>query len=317
MIYNALGNSGLIVSKFSLGTWLNFDSMNSSGSESTLFKNAFNEGVNFFDTADSYGDAEIVLGKALKKFPRKDVVVSTKVFFGSDFPNRSGLGKKHLIHSVEESLKRLNMEMLDLLYLHRFDNNTPLEETLLTINQLISQGKILYWGVSRWSKIQLEQAIEICDRFQYPKPIAYQDVYNLFNYTSGGDEFVGYLKKNGIGLVGYSPLARGVLTNKYKNTIPINSRAANDDYAKFMYDLTEEKIKSVQLLEPLSKKYKCTVAQLVTSYLYSKNIESLVFGFSYVSQFQEIIKSKDITLESESINEIKNIFKNYNYDKSL
>lgn len=256
MEYRKLGNTGLKVSSISLGSWLNFSNPRQKNNSYALIDRAYELGINFFDSANVYddGQAELFLGKALKKYPRQSFVVTTKAFWPiGDGPNDHGLSRKHLIEQVNKSLKKLQMDYIDIFYCHRFDNDTPLEETLKTLDDMVRQGKILYLGVSEWTVAQMEQALRVADAYLLDRIVVNQPSYNILDrYIE--DDIIPFAQSHGIAQVVFSPLAQGILTGKYKNgeRPPSSSRGAKTQAAVPTHkwkreDILEGKYKRGQL----------------------------------------------------------------------
>jgi voltage-dependent potassium channel beta subunit len=293
MKYRNLGKSGLKVSEISLGSYINFGSKISESDSIKIIKKAYELGVNFFDTADSYaeGKAEQILGRAFRGLKRESFVIATKCFMPRyDYVNARGLSRKNIIESVNQSLKNLNLEYLDLLYCHRFDPDTPLEETVSTLDDLIKAGKILYWGFSRWEREQIAMALEYCDKASKYKPIANQHFYNLLN-TQGEDQFE-YCKKIGIGVVAYSPLAQGVLTDKYLGGhIPKGSRASDESLKKAMWNLQSSDLDKVKEIKKHADQKGVKLNQYAISWcLENKSISSVIIGTSNLDQLDENLR---------------------------
>lgn len=287
MKYRNLGKSGLKVSEISLGSYINFGYKTSESESIKIINKAFDLGINFFDTADSYaeGNAEKILGKAFRKRPRESFVVASKCFMPrNSYINAKGLSRKNIIESVNQSLKNLNLEYLDLLYCHRFDPETPISETISALDDLIRAGKILYWGFSRWQREQINEALDFCKEQQKYKPIANQHFYNLLN-TQGEDQFE-YCKREGIGVVAYSPLAQGVLTEKYlKGQIPKSSRAADVVLKKSMWNLNDDDIKKVKEIQDIAQKQNQKINHYALNWcLQNKTISSVIIGTSNLGQ---------------------------------
>ena len=228
MKYRNLGKCGAKVSVISLGSWLTIGGTVDNKRSGNLIKLGFEKGINFFDTADvyNYGMAEITLGKSLKDFRRQDLFIASKCFGKmSDEPNDKGLSRKHIFESVHKSLKNLKTDYIDLYQCHRYDPDTTLGETCRAFNTMIEQGKILYWGVSEWSKDEIKNALEICEKYNLHKPVSNQPQYSLFSRDIESNGVQDICRENGIGLVVWSPLAQGVLTGKYnKKKIENDSR---------------------------------------------------------------------------------------------
>lgn len=313
MNYRRLGKSGLKVSEISLGSWLTYgDSVERDGAVKTI-DFAYEAGVNFFDTANVYnrGEAEKVVGEALRKYPRESYVLATKVFGPmGEGPNDKGLSRKHIFEQLHASLKRLRLDYVDIYYCHRYDPETPVEETLKAIDDLIRQGKILYAGVSEWSAAQLEEAVRVADRNLLDRIIVNQPVYNMLNrYIE--KEVIPVGEKHGIGQVVFSPLAQGVLTGKYRKggKIPEGSRASNVEQKKFIDRfLTDEKLDKVEKLSGIAADYNIKLSQLALAWiLRQENIASALIGASRPEQVEENIRAIDINLTNETLEDISNI----------
>lgn len=293
MKYLNLGKSGLKVSEIGLGSYINFGSKISESESIKIIKKSYDLGINFFDTADSYaeGKAEQILGKAFKGLARESFVIATKCFMPrNEHINARGLSRKNIIESVNQSLKNLNLEYLDLLYCHRFDPDTPIEETISALDDLIRAGKILYWGFSRWEREQITLALEYCDRTNKYRPIANQYFYNLLN-TQGEDQFE-YCKKEGIGVVAYSPLAQGVLTEKYlSGSIPKDSRASDINLKKSMWNLKDQDLSKVKEIKAQCDQQNIKINQYAISWcLENKSVNSVLIGTSNLDQLTENLK---------------------------
>ena len=218
MHYRRLGRSGLKLGEIALGAWVTFGDQISEKTAIQLIHTAYDEGINFFDNADVYanGQAEIVMGKAIKDLPREALVISSKVFSQTmPGPNGRGLSRKHITESVHASLKRLGIDYLDLYFCHRYDPDTPIDEVVYTMDTLIRQGKILYWGTSEWRGYQIATAIKIADQHHLAPPVMEQPQYNMFHRYHVETDLAPVCKEFGIGLTTFSPLYYGILTGKY------------------------------------------------------------------------------------------------------
>ncbi|MCM3690940.1 aldo/keto reductase family protein [Neobacillus niacini] len=312
MKYRRLGNSGLKVSEISLGSWLTYGkTVEDNTAEKTIHK-AYELGINFFDSANVYerGEGERVMAGALKEYPRESYVITTKAFWPmGEGPNDRGLSRKHVIEQANASLKRMNLDYVDIFYCHRYDQETPVEETLRAIDDLIRQGKILYAGVSEWSAAQIEEAVRVADKFLLDRIVVNQPVYNMLNrYIE--KEVIPVSTKHGIGQVVFSPLAQGILTGKYKvNTIPEDSRASNAEINNFMKGmLTETTFTKVEQLEKIAKELEITLPSLALAWILRKpNVASALIGASRPSQVEENVKAVEIELTSEVIEKIEGI----------
>ncbi|KGM45736.1 aldo/keto reductase family protein [Neobacillus niacini] len=312
MKYRRLGNSGLKVSEISLGSWLTYGkTVEDNTAEKTIHK-AYELGINFFDSANVYerGEGERVMAGALKEYPRESYVITTKAFWPmGEGPNDRGLSRKHVIEQANASLKRMNLDYVDIFYCHRYDPETPVEETLRAIDDLIRQGKILYAGVSEWSAAQIEEAVSVADKFLLDRIVVNQPVYNMLNrYIE--KEVIPVSSKHGIGQVVFSPLAQGILTGKYKgNSIPEDSRASNAEINNFMKGmLNETTFKKVEQLEKIAKELEITLPSLALAWILRQpNVSSALFGASRPSQVEENVKAVEIELPSEVIEKIEGI----------
>jgi voltage-dependent potassium channel beta subunit len=312
MKYRRLGNSGLKVSEISLGSWLTYGkTVEDNTAEKTIHK-AYELGINFFDSANVYerGEGERVMAGALKEYPRESYVITTKAFWPmGEGPNDRGLSRKHVIEQVNASLKRMNLDYVDIFYCHRYDQETPVEETLRAIDDLIRQGKILYAGVSEWSAAQIEEAVSVADKFLLDRIVVNQPVYNMLNrYIE--KEVIPVSSKHGIGQVVFSPLAQGILTGKYKgNAIPEDSRASNEEINNFMKGmLNETTFTKVEQLEKIAKELEITLPSLALAWILRQpNVASALIGASRPSQVEENVKAVEIELTSEVIEKIEGI----------
>ncbi|WP_138754427.1 aldo/keto reductase family protein [Paenibacillus sinopodophylli] len=313
MKYRKLGNSGLKVSEIGLGSWLTYGTATETETAQSCIHKAYELGINFFDTANAYnnGEAEKVMGSALKAYTRSSYVLATKLFFpmGSG-PNDRGLSRKHIIEQCEASLKRLGTDYIDLYQCHRFDSDTPVEETLRALDDLTAQGKVLYTGISEWSAEQITDAARISKALALRPLISNQPIYNMFErYIEQG--VVQACEQAGIGQVVFSPLAQGVLTGKYKpgQAVPAGSRAANDQTNGVINSyLREDVLQVAQKLEQLAGSVDATLSQLALAWvLRQPNISSAIIGSSRPSQIEENIKAVDLILTDELLAQIENI----------
>ena len=246
MKYRHLGNSGIQVSELSIGSWLTFQ--NNSGLETSmaLMTAAYDAGVNFFDNAENYaaGESESLMGESLRKlgWRRGSYLVSTKLFWGlHDRPNeRNTLNRKYLLEGIDGSLKRLGLDYVDLVFCHRQDPTTPIEETVWAMHDMIERGKALYWGTSEWEPDAIVAAVEIAERHHLRKPVVEQPVYNLFEQRRLGDNYSKVYDDFGLGSTTWSPLASGLLTGKYQSGIPEGSRGATEKFDWLEDQLTNE-----------------------------------------------------------------------------
>lgn len=313
MEYRRLGNSGLKVSEISLGSWLTYGNYVDRSTAIKIIHRAFELGINFFDTANVYmqGEAERVVGDALSSLDRSSYILATKVYFPmGDGPNDKGLSRKHITEQCHASLKRLQTDYLDIYYCHRYDEETPLEETLRTFDDLIRQGKILYVGVSEWKAEQILEARKIADKYMLDRIIVNQPRYNMFNrYIE--DSVIPVAEKHGISQVVFSPLAQGVLTGKYKigEKPPENSRASDSESQQFIYSyLTDENLRKVENLVGIAQSLGLTMPQLALAWvLRIPSVSSALVGASRPRQIEDNVKASGIRLEDDVLTEIEKI----------
>ena len=295
MQYRRLGHSGLRVSTLSLGSWVTYHNQVDTGSAVEMLAAAFDAGVNFFDNAEVYasGRSEEIMGKAFKQlaWPRLNYVVSTKFFWGldrnGDAVNRKDtLNRKYLMQAIDGSLQRLGLDFVDLVYCHRPDPYTPIEETARAMSDIITQGKALYWGTSEWAAADIRAAWAICDRHGWHKPVVEQPQYNLFARKRVEQEYAQLYDDIGLGLTTWSPLASGLLTGKYRNGVPDGSRGALENTAWMRESLIDPaKNAAVAQLEPVAAELGCTLAQLAIAWA-AKNprVSTVITGASRVDQ---------------------------------
>lgn len=312
MLYRKLGKTGMRVSEISFGGWLSCSSLEEKERSISLIDKAYELGINFFDTANVYsrGNSEIIMGEALRKYPRESYVIATKVYWpmGSG-PNDRGLSRKHIFEQVDASLKRLGLEYIDLYYCHWFDKDTPVEETMRAMDDLVRQGKVLYIGVSNWTAAQISGALRIADKFMLHQVVANQPSYNMFDrYIE--KETIPFCEKNGISQVVYSPLAQGVLTGKYARGMeyPRDSRAANPN-AKAevtVWDyLKDDILEAVEKLQQVAGKMGITLSQLALAWILRQpNVASAIIGASKPSQIEENVKASGLNIPCDVLNEI-------------
>jgi voltage-dependent potassium channel beta subunit len=291
MHYRRLGKSGLKVSEISLGAWITVGGQIDEKTSVDLIQCAYESGVNFFDNADMYanGQAELVMGKAVKSLPREAVVISSKVFWPTmPGPNGRGLSRKHVMDSIHASLKRLDMEYIDMYFCHRYDPDTPIEEVVRVMNDLIHQGKIMYWGTSEWDASQVVQAIGIAHQYGLIGPTMEQPQYNLFHRARVELELWPICKEYGLGLTTWSPLYFGILSGKYNEDIPEGSRASMPDMAWIRDRITPERISMVRQLTDLAQEMGLTTSQLAIAWvLRRKEVSSVITGATRAEQLDE------------------------------
>lgn len=315
MKYRKIGKCGSKVSVIGFGSWLTIGGTVDKKQSSRLINLAFDNGINFFDTADVYahGNAEKFLGKTLKEFKRQDLFIASKCYWPvSAMPNDRGLSRKHITESVHNSLKNLNTDYIDLYQCHRYDNETPIEETCSTFNTLTEQGKILYWGVSEWSKEQIKEAMTICEKFNLVKPISDQPQYSLLAREIETNGVMEYCQKSGIGLVVWSPLAQGVLTGKYNNNkIKKDSRMKDKENNVFVKKIaSEENLQKVGKLILLACELNTNAANLSLAWCLRKDIvASAITSATKESQLKKNITASGMEIPDEILNKIEEIFK--------
>lgn len=285
MQYRQMGKWGLKLSELSLGSWITFGSTIGLNESKELVKIAFDNGINFFDTAEVYnnGAAELLLGEVFRAYPRDQLVVATKIYWGGKGPNDVGLSRKHLIEGTRNSLKRLQLEYVDLLFCHRPDPHTPLEESAAAMNFLVEQGDILYWGTSEWSQEEFTAIYTICKEMGYALPVVEQPQYNLFHRKRVEQEYLPLYKEKGIGITSWSPLDSGTLTGKYQEGIPEGSRLARNDWLKG--NLLPEKLKAIAQLQQIANDLSCSLTQLAIAWcLQNPHVTSVILGVSSAEQ---------------------------------
>lgn len=299
MNYRRLGQSGLKLSELSFGSWVTYANQVDTRAARELMSAAFDAGVNFFDNAEAYanGRSEEIMGAALKelRWPRMKYVVSTKLYWGlGDGPNeRNTLNRKYLLHAIDGSLQRLQLDYVDIVFCHRPDPDTPVEETASAMHDIIARGKALYWGTSEWSADQIRAAWRIADRHHLHKPVTEQPQYNLFHRKRVEQEYASLYSEIGLGLTTWSPLASGLLTGKYRTGIPKGSRATLENYAFLRERLVDpEGNRLVGNLETVASDLGCTLAQLAIAWcLKNPHVSSVILGASRPQQLSENLKA--------------------------
>ena len=306
MQYRRLGRSGLQVSEFSLGSWVTYHNQVDTRAATEMLAAAMDGGVNFFDNAEVYagGQSEVVMGEAFKalKWPRLNYVVSTKFFWGLDdgaaaqVNRRNTLNRKYLSQAIDGSLARLGLDFVDLVYCHRPDLATPLEETVWAMSDMITRGKALYWGTSEWSAGEIRAAWDIAERHHLHKPVVEQPQYHLFHRKRVEQEYARLYEDIGLGLTTWSPLASGLLTGKYQHGIPAGSRGAMESMGFLAKGLSDQKkLAAVTKLEAVAAELGCSVAQLALAWV-AKNphVSSVITGASRLSQLQSNLGAVEV-----------------------
>ena len=317
MHYRRLGRSGLKISEISLGAWVTFGSQVDEENSIELIQAAYDAGVNFFDNADIYanGLAETVMGKALKSIPREALVISSKVFWPTmPGPNGRGLSRKHITESINATLKRLGTDYIDLYFCHRFDPDTPIDEIVFTMDTLVRQGKIRYWGTSEWRAWQVSAAFSAAVQHHLTPPSMEQPQYNMFHRRRVEMELSSLCKEYGLGLTTWSPLYYGILTGKYNDGIPVGSRASMENMAWIRDRITPERVAIVRQLADIANDMHITTAQLAIAWLLRrKDISSVITGATNLKQLQDNLDSAEAVekLQDDVLEQIEQILDNY------
>jgi voltage-dependent potassium channel beta subunit len=307
MLYRPLGKSGLQISALSFGAWVTFGKQIGDTTARDLLHAAYDAGVNFFDNAEAYADgqAERVMGAILKDagWPRSSFLVSSKVFFGweQDKPNQTGLSRKHIVEACHAALRRLQVDYLDLFYCHRPDPGVPIAETARAMHDLIVQGKVLYWGTSEWSAVEIAEAQRLCTERNFHAPIVEQPQYNLFHRARVEKEYAPlYRSPTGLGTTIWSPLASGLLTGKYNAGIPRDSRL-DAPGMEWLRDLIlknpagEKKLAAVPALAAIAQELGTSLPRLAVAWcLKNPQVSSVILGASRVEQLRENLGALDV-----------------------
>lgn len=318
MEYRRLGKSGIKVSALSLGAWVTYGGQVGEEVAEQCMTAAYEHGVNFFDNAEAYanGNAEIVMGNVIKKigWRREDLVVSTKIFWGGAGPNNTGLSHKHIIEGANNALKRLQMDYVDLIFCHRPDQNTPIEETVRAMDQVVRSGKAFYWGTSEWSAAEIIRADGLARQYGLTPPVMEQPQYNMFERARFEKEYDILYRELGYGTTIWSPLASGLLSGKYNNGIPEGSRATLAGYDWLRQNvITPERVEKVRQLAPIAGDLGCSLAQLALAWcLKNPNVSTVITGASRAEQVHENMKALDVVgkLTAEVMEKIETILAN-------
>ena len=321
MEYRRLGKSGVQVSVLSFGSWVSFSKQITDKTADELMGIAYDKGINFFDNAEVYalGESEKMMGRVLKKkkWDRTSFTVSSKVFWGwrgkENKPNQTGLSRKHIMEACEEALQRLQVEYLDMYFCHRPDKGTPVEETVWAMNHLLQQGKILYWGTSEWSGVEIMEAHKVAQQYKLIGPTMEQPQYNLFERDKMENEFLQLFKTVGLGTTIWSPLASGLLSGKYNDGIPKNSRFALQgfDWLKERWML-DDKVKKVKKLSELAAKMGVTTAALSIAWcIKNPNVSTAILGATKKAQLLDNLKALEVSekLTPDMMDKIEAIMK--------
>ena len=322
MEYRFLGRSGLKVSALSFGSWVTFGEQVDTDLAYNQMKAAYDAGVNFFDNAEAYemGKSETIMGEVIKKaeWKRSDLVLSTKIFWGGEGPNDQGLSAKHIKEGTEASLKRMQTDYVDLIFCHRPDLYTPIEETVWAMNQVIQEGKALYWGTSEWSADQIRKAYDFAKENHLRPPLMEQPEYNMFRRDKVEKEFSALYEDIGLGTTIWSPLASGLLTGKYNDGVPEGSRLDLEKYSWLKKRLLEseegkEKLRKVEKLATVSDEIGVPMPQLALAWcLNNQDVSTVITGASSVEQVEQNMKTMDILdkVDDEVISRIEEILDN-------
>ena len=305
MQYRRLGRSGLQVSELSLGSWVTYHNQVDAAAAREMLAAAFDAGVNFFDNAEVYaaGESEKLMGEAIKslKWPRLHYVVSTKFFWGLDRDGQAAnrkdtLNRKYLMQAIDGSLKRMGLDFIDLVYCHRPDPKTPVEETVWAMSDMISRGKALYWGTSEWSAQEIRAAWDIAERHHLHKPVMEQPQYNLFHRKRVEQEYARLYEDIGLGLTTWSPLASGLLTGKYRQGVPAGSRGALENMGFLVRGLTDAARNSaVAQLEGVAAELGCRLPQMAIAWAArNPRVSTVITGASKISQLHENLGAVDV-----------------------
>jgi voltage-dependent potassium channel beta subunit len=306
MQYRRLGSSGLKISALSFGAWVTFGKQIGDPVAEKLLHTAYDAGVNFFDNAETYADgqAELVMGAILKKagWPRDTFLVSSKVFFGAERegPNQVGLSRKHVVEACHAALRRLQVDYLDLYYCHRPDPEVPVEETARAMHDLITQGKVLYWGTSEWSAAEIREAFDVCTRLNLHRPVVEQPQYNLFHRTRVERDYAPFYRAPGLGTTVWSPLASGLLTGKYNEGVPADSRLNTPGMEWLRDRLTGDpafarKIAAVKQFAGIARELGTSLPRLALTWcLKNPHVSSVILGASRPAQLTENFGALDV-----------------------
>jgi voltage-dependent potassium channel beta subunit len=306
--YRRLGRSGLLVSELSFGSWVTYGNQLDTRAARECMAAAWDAGVNFFDNAEIYarGEAERMMGAVLKElgWPRSRVVVSTKFYWGlGDGPNeKNTLNRKYLMQAIDGSLSRLSLDYVDLVFCHRADPHTPIEETVWAMHDIISSGRAMYWGTSEWNADEVRAAWEIAERHHLHKPVMEQPQYNLFHRRRVEQEYARLYADLGLGLTTWSPLASGLLSGKYRDGVPSGSRATLENYA-FLRDRLTDPVRNdiVAGLGTVANELGCTLAQLALAWcLKNPHVSSVITGASRPAQVRENMVAAEVATQLDA-----------------
>ena len=311
MNYRRMGRTGLRVSEIALGAWLTYGGSVDTDRSETIIKAAIDRGINFIDIADIYsgGEAERVVGRAIKGIERSDLVISSKLFWPmSDNVNDRGLSRKHIIESIEKTLARIGTDYLDIYFCHRFDPDVEVEEVVRAMDDLVHQGKVLYWGTSVWTAAQIERACGEAAAWRAYQPYVEQPRYNMIDRHIEVD-VMETCRDHGMGLTVWSPLAQGLLTGKYNEGMPPGSRGATTEWLN--NDLNETNLAKVRKLTELAESWDITVSQLALAWVLRRDeIISAIIGATIVGQLEENVMASSIAFDDDELVKIEEILDN-------
>ncbi|HET6726255.1 MAG TPA: aldo/keto reductase [Gammaproteobacteria bacterium] len=316
MEYRRLGQSGLKLSCLSLGSWVTFGNQVDRGAAENMLAHAYDAGVNFFDSAESYGRgaAEEILGGVLRKlaWPRDTWCVSSKVYFGSvsdPMPTQRGLSRKHVVEACHEALRRLQVDYLDLYFCHRPDPDTPIEETVRTMDELVRQGKVLYWGTSEWPADSIAEAYRLAREHCLTPPTMEQPEYNLFTRDRVEKEYAALYREYGLGTTIWSPLKSGLLTGKYNHGIPDDSRLNLASFSWLKESVlgpdADARVAAVQKLADIAERLGVSMTQFAIAWcLANAHVSTVILGASRLEQLQENLGAAEVRLDADVMAEV-------------
>jgi voltage-dependent potassium channel beta subunit len=312
MPYRSLGRCGTKVSAFGLGGWMTFgNTLKDAAQSRAIVRHAFDAGVNFFDLADVYaeGEAERLMGKALAGLPRRRLVISSKAFFPmSGDVNDRGLSRKHIMESVHDSLRRIGTDYLDLYFCHRFDAATPLEETVRAMDDLVRQGKVVYWATSDWTGEQMREAARLCGGRGFHRPQVEQPCYNLLTRFKVEKDVRPAAEELGLGLVTFSPLASGLLTGKYDDGLPKGSRLERVDWLKKLL-YKEGALDKIRAFKAVADGLGRSRAEVALAWAAAQpGVSSVILGASRLEQLKDNLKALSLSLPDDALRELDRIF---------
>ncbi|MBA3468708.1 MAG: aldo/keto reductase family protein [Herpetosiphonaceae bacterium] len=308
MDYRRLGNAGMRVSAVSLGAWLTYGGSVENQTAADCLRTAIDHGINFIDVADIYarGEAEKVVGGVIRDYKRSDLVISSKVYWPmSDHVNDKGLSRKHIMESIDKTLQRLGTDYLDIYFCHRFDPETPLEETVRAMSDLVQAGKVVYWGTSVWEADQIEAAVGLARQYNGYLPQVEQPRYNMLDRHIE-PEIMPACTKHGLGITVWSPLAQGLLTGKYNNGIPEGSRGADTNWLKG--ELNDANVAKIKSLGEIAAEHSITMGQLALAWVLRRpEVSSVITGATKTSHVLDNIKAAEVQLSAETLGRIEEI----------